>query len=937
MAPSCPDNRSTWPPASILVHPHIAIRVLSCGPAVAPLHTLVHAAFADWATRQPDAVAAIHGDESITYAALERAADALAHRLQRSGIGSGDTVGLFVTRSIPMLVAIIASLKIGAAYVPQDIRIAPPALLSQMLEAAGCRALLCLAADRAAASRLQAREVLVIEESIGDTVPSDWRPPPVSSDGTAFILYTSGTTGMPNGVPVTHRNLCNVLLTPPGNLGIRPSMQVSQLLNIAFDLSAWEILGTLCQGATLIIRGENMQAAAAEADVIIATPSILSRLQRDQCRRVQTVAVAGEPCPEALALHWSERCAFHNGCGPTETTIVNTLHRHEAGGRPLSIGAPMPNNAVYVLDPHQQPCAVGQVGEMWAGGVGVTAGYLSNPALTAERFQDDPFLGDGWQMFRTRDLGRWNAHGELEHLGRTDDQVKVRGFRVELDAVSRIVEGAAGVRQAVTLQLDTRTLACVVTPANADVDHARDHARRQLPYYAVPEQMLALDALPLTSRGKVDKRRLMHLLGSHTAGKPPTGAATSSRTRGSISHYTLLFMMVIAANASVAAYLMQPAGWASLTDAPETVAGLALGNLSMAILMRQSLVINALFRLACCAPVAWPLDIRRHLAKVYHFGGLHSGGASAGVAWMLVFAAIGFSRGDGGPVRGAALSWTVFMLLAVLLAMLATALPVVRRRHHDVFEKVHRYAGWTTLLLSWALALQMRAAPMFVLLGLVTVSVALPWLRLRRVPVQVEVCSAHAAILTVSMRPPPFTGSANAISRSPLGQWHSFANIPAPGKHRSRMIISRAGDWTGRFIDDPPRHLWMRGFTTAGVAYIEVLFHSVLYVATGSGIGPVLPHLLARKVRMRLIWSVRSPRVTYGDALVDEILAAQPDALIWDTHTAGKPELLQLAWQTAQHMNAEAVICIANRALTDAVVDGCEARGLPAYGAIWDS
>lgn len=417
---------------------------------------------------------------------------------------------------------------------------------------------------------------------------------------------------------------------------------------------------------------------------------------------------------------------------------------------------------------------------------------------------------------------------------------------------------------------------------------------------------------------------------------PMAGAVTYCR-----SHYRLLFVVVMLANIGVIAWQLHRHGWTALTASPATVASLAMANLAMAILVRQSLVITTLFWLATRVPVTWPLGIRRHLAKVYHYGGIHAGGACAGTAWLaLLVGSLLSAPADQYPP---ALRWTATALLGCLLGMLLSALPWVRARHHDAFENVHRYVGWTTLLMTWVLALQLGARDgvpdpaLLALLGMITASILLPWLRLQRIALDVQRPSPHAAILTLAGARVPFPGSATAISHSPLGQWHSFANIPTTGQTDFRIIISRAGDWTGQFIDDPPRHVWIKGFPTAGVAYIEVLFRSVLYVATGSGIGPVLPHLLAGRVRMRLIWSVRSPRATYGDALVDEILTAQPDALIWDTQLAGKPDLLQLSWDAAHEMSAEAVICIANRALTDSVVNGCEARGLPAYGAIWDS
>jgi NAD(P)H-flavin reductase len=168
-------------------------------------------------------------------------------------------------------------------------------------------------------------------------------------------------------------------------------------------------------------------------------------------------------------------------------------------------------------------------------------------------------------------------------------------------------------------------------------------------------------------------------------------------------------------------------------------------------------------------------------------------------------------------------------------------------------------------------------------------------------------------------------------------EWHPFATIPAPGAEGFRLIISRAGDWTGDFIEDMPPRIWVKGIPTAGVAGIGKLFRKVIYVATGSGIGPILPHILANEVPNRLVWSTRNARNTYGDDLVDEILTAKPDAVIWDTDEHGRPDLIQLAYDAYTSFDGEAVICISNRKLTWQVVYGLESRGIPAYGAIWDS
>jgi hypothetical protein len=386
-------------------------------------------------------------------------------------------------------------------------------------------------------------------------------------------------------------------------------------------------------------------------------------------------------------------------------------------------------------------------------------------------------------------------------------------------------------------------------------------------------------------------------------------------------HYNRLAALVLLANAAFAA-----TAWPLATP---TLGHAALANLALAVLVRQQYVVNLLFRLATSAPTSWPLRVRWTLGKVYHFGGLHVGGALAGTAWFLALAITTPS----GTLR--AVGWTLIALLALIIA---TALPPFRSRHHDHFEKIHRFGGWAALALFWTHTLLSSPGPWEVgTLAVVTFSVALPWLRLRKVDVRLERPSSHVVLARFDHGETPFAGSSTAVSRSPLKEWHSFANVPAPGESGFRLTISRAGDWTGSFIDDLPRQVWVKGITTAGVANIEVLFTKVVYVATGSGIGPCLPHLLAAQVPSRLVWATRDPRTTYGDALVDEILAVQPHALIWDTSRHGKPDMVRLAHEACRDFGAEAVICISNKKLTWQVVHGLERRGIPAYGAIWDS
>jgi hypothetical protein len=383
------------------------------------------------------------------------------------------------------------------------------------------------------------------------------------------------------------------------------------------------------------------------------------------------------------------------------------------------------------------------------------------------------------------------------------------------------------------------------------------------------------------------------------------------------------------------------------------LAALTLVNLAAAVLIRQQHVLNVLFGLAGRAPRDWPLWLRWSVSKVHHVGGIHAGAALAGTAWLCAFtwvATVAHAREPAGAtLTTVVLAWC---LAALALVVVVCAAPAVRSRAHNVFELTHRFGGWTAIALFWALtvhlallgrgdesALEAVASSWQVwVLALVTACIASPWLRLRRVPVTVERPSSHAAIVTFDHGVTPAFASAVGISRSPLREWHAFATVSTPGRSGYRLLVSRAGDWTGRFIDDPPSHVWVRGVpVSAPMAKVAVLYERVVYVVTGSGIGPCLGQILAARVPARLVWSVRDPRATYGDALVDEVLAAQPDALIWDTTRQGKPDLVALTHQAFRDFDAEAVFVVSNKPATFALVHGLERMGIPAFGPIFDS
>jgi hypothetical protein len=411
-----------------------------------------------------------------------------------------------------------------------------------------------------------------------------------------------------------------------------------------------------------------------------------------------------------------------------------------------------------------------------------------------------------------------------------------------------------------------------------------------------------------------------------------------------LMHYHRLVALVIVVNAGLLVHQLSRGDW-HIADGSALggVADLIVVNFAIAVLMRQQHVLNAIFAAAGRSSSRWRLQLRWMVSKVNHIGGLHVGAALAGTGWLCAFTVVAtVARAR----RPAAVDFTTFALatglVAVIIVVVLGALPPVRARVHNLFELTHRFGGWTSVGLFWALTLHLThgdpGAWQVWVLGLITASIVWPWLTLRRVPVRVVRPSSHAAVVHLDYGVTPAHVSAVGISRNPLREWHAFATVTTPGQPGYRLLVSRAGDWTARFIDDPPSHVWVRGVPTlAPMAAIEVMYRRVVYVVTGSGIGPALGQILASRVPGRLVWSTRNPRGTYGDALVDEVLAARPDAVIWDTTARGKPDLLSLAYEACRDFAAEAALVVSNKAGTWRVVHGLERLGIPAFGPIWDS
>ncbi|KAJ3994877.1 putative nonribosomal peptide synthetase [Lentinula boryana] len=484
---------------------------------------IIHHSFQKHAREQPDAIAVDHPslNESINYRQLDIQSNCLAHRLRRQNIRPGSRVCILARRSIALVVGILAVLKSGAQYVPLDAVTITDETLEFVLQDSGSTLVLSMDDYLYRVSKCSL-PVICLENSIQEDDLTEENMSEVKdlsspSDG-AYCIYTSGTTGRPKGVDIKHEGVTNVISGAPANVGMRRGMKVAQLLNIAFDMGAWEILGSLYNGCTLYLRGNSFRdwvAVLKTVNIVISTPSILMRHNPEDYPNIQHVIVGGEPCPQSLADKWAAHTSFNNCCGPTEISICNTVQPHTAG-IPLSIGKPIPNTNVYILscDDNAEALPIGHVGSMWVGGIGTNTRYLNLPEKTAERWRKDPFVNRNGLMFNTGDLGRWRPDGQLDHMGREDDQVKIKGFRIELDGVSAAMQTCEGVSRTAALLVDSE-LWGFVTPSTVDTDFVREAVEKIQPYYAVPTRFVALDDFPATRNGKVDKRALRSIALSH--------------------------------------------------------------------------------------------------------------------------------------------------------------------------------------------------------------------------------------------------------------------------------------------------------------------------------------------------------------------------------------------------------------------------------------
>ena len=510
-------------------------------PAPGAPGTLIHARFEAQAAAQPDTPALVFEGQSLTYGELDACANQLAHHLHGLGVRPDDRVAICAERSLELVIAMLATLKAGGAFVPLD-PVYPDERLAHMLEDSGAAVVLTQAhlSPRLAPPAGCARVVLDgRSEAAQPTHALDPAAIGVTGAHLAYVIYTSGSTGTPKGVMVEHRNVLTFLDGLEACIhGLHPqARRVAWNSSFGFDMAA-KAWGQLTRGRTVYLVPEATRLGAEALlaflethgiEAMECTPSHLRMLQGaglldGRARSLRKLLLGGEAIDAATwrALAAVDDTLFFNMYGPTECSVDASCGLID--GRRPHIGRVMPGARIYLLDEARRPVPIGAPGEIWIGGAGVARGYLHRPELTRERFVDDPFVAPssgrsdgaaGRRMYKTGDLGRWRDDGTIEYLGRNDAQVKLRGFRIELGEIEARLAQLAGVREAAVIVRedspgDRRLVAYVVATPGATCDPAQLRAAlaQTLPEYMLPAAFVAMDALPLTPNGKLDRKAL---------------------------------------------------------------------------------------------------------------------------------------------------------------------------------------------------------------------------------------------------------------------------------------------------------------------------------------------------------------------------------------------------------------------------------------------
>lgn len=506
----------------------------------------IHQLFEAQVELTPNAIALIDGDIQLTYQQLNQRANQVAHYLRRQGIKPETLVGLYVERSVEMLVGLLGILKASGAYLPLDSAY-PQERLAVMLADAQVSILLT---QKRLLSQLPSHKATIICLDDKDWIlsqptenPVNWAKP----QNLAYVIYTSGSTGSPKGVMIEHHSLVNFASSAVAEYEITSNEQILQFASISFDAAAEEIFPCLIKGATLVLRNDEMlysvphflEKCRQYAITVLDLPTAFwhqlisevsdAGLSLPECLRL--VIIGGEKAlPESFEI-WQKvvnsRIKLVNSYGPTETTVVATicdLSKENIAGK-IPIGHPICNVQTYILDSYLHPVPIGVPGEMYIGGYGVARGYLNQPKLTAQKFIVNPYSQEpGTRLYKTGDLVRYRRNGDIEFIGRTDNQVKIRGFRIELQEIEAVLTQHPKIQEACVLAVENqqshkRLVAYTVPKSSATSTgllSLQQFLQQKLPEYMVPVAFLEIEALPLTINGKVDRKALMERFKLHT-------------------------------------------------------------------------------------------------------------------------------------------------------------------------------------------------------------------------------------------------------------------------------------------------------------------------------------------------------------------------------------------------------------------------------------
>ncbi|MFK5968540.1 MAG: amino acid adenylation domain-containing protein [Candidatus Marithrix sp.] len=488
-----------------------------------PLEMCIHQLFEAQVKRTPNAIAVVFEEQQLTYQELNNRANQLANYLIKLGVEPEILVGVCIERSIEMIVGIFGILKAGGAYVPLDPTY-PQERLSFMLEDSKIKILL---------TQQHLRKLIPIRLSTVIRIDSEWKD--IAQEETknpdskmlpsnlAYVIYTSGSTGKPKGVLLEHRGLCNLSIAQINAFGIHADSRVLQFASLNFDASISEIVMALISGATLCLGTKDtllpdspLLQFLQEKNITVATlpPSILVTLPSEKLPNLQTIIVAGEICSPELVTQYAPERHFFNAYGPTEATVCTTIAKCIDDGCKPPIGHPIVNTQVYILDKYLQQVPIGVIGELHVAGINLARGYLNRPKLTAEKFISNPFSDDSKsRLYKTGDLARYYPDGNIEFLGRIDYQVKVRGFRIELEEIETVLMQHPQIQDAIVIVRedildDKRLIAYFITHNKSNITELRHFLAEQIPDYMIPSAFIALKSFPFTPNGKVDRKAL---------------------------------------------------------------------------------------------------------------------------------------------------------------------------------------------------------------------------------------------------------------------------------------------------------------------------------------------------------------------------------------------------------------------------------------------